>query len=184
MIDDDCRDAFCCTGPKHPQSSPAQHHLQQGCSDSTSTGLCYIHIQSLLDWKWVLTANADPRESFQLFNTTFPFLLKYWFVAKPNHIGTTPREATLEDEHAVWGLAIHTQNSPHHHLTLHSCQVKLQRHVTLYWDMHTILLLDEYKIVHASCQFTFPQHKCYISNSPKYVRAGLRHRFRRFIYLF
>lgn len=183
MIGDDCRDAFCCTGPKHPQCSPAQHHLTARMLRFHIYWLM-LHTHTILDWKWVLTANADPRELFQLFNTTFPFLLKYWFVAKPNHIGTTPREATLEDEHAVWGLAIHTQNSPDHHLTLHSCQVKLQRHVTLHWDTHTILLLDKYKIAHASCQFTFPQHKCHISNSPKYVRAGLHHRFRRFIYLF
>lgn len=150
----------------------------------TSTGRRYIHIQPLLDRKRALTANADPRELFQLFNTTFPFLLKYWFAAKPNHVGTTPREATLEDGRAVWGLAIHTQNSPHHQLTLHSCQVKLQRQLTLYGNTHPILFLDKYKIAHALCQFMFPQHKCYASNSPKYVRAGLHHRFGRLIYLF
>lgn len=66
----------------------------------------------------------------------------------------------------------------------HTPQVKLQRHVTLYWNTHPIWHLDKYKIAHASCHFMFPQHKCYTSNSPKCARAGLRHKFERFIYLF
>lgn len=146
-----------------------------------STGLCYTHIQ--VSFRPKVSPMLTPENCFSCV-IVFLFFWNTDLLPKPNHIGSTPREATLEDERAAWGRqsTCGTLLIPEWPCPL--VRWNSQHHVTMCWNIHPILLLDKHKIAHAPCQFMFPQHKRYSSNSPNYVRAGLRHRFGIFIYLF